>query len=39
MTPLNAALIGVGGFALGVVVSTWIEERRRRIEEKRRYGT
>jgi hypothetical protein len=37
MTPINAALIGIGGFALGVVVATWIDERRRRIEAERGY--
>ena len=28
MTPINAALIGIGGFALGVVVTTIVEIRK-----------
>jgi hypothetical protein len=37
MTPLNALLIGIGGFTLGVIIYAWIEERRRRIEAERGY--
>jgi hypothetical protein len=39
MSPLSAALIGVGGFALGVVVCVWLDERARRIEAERGYKT
>lgn len=28
MTPINAALIGIGGFALGVVTTTIVEIRK-----------
>ena len=37
MTPLNALLIGIGGFALGVVIYAWLDERARRIEAERGY--